>query len=172
MADASTIREIVERNVRTLSLKPSKGHLTGVTKARLVDGLRCEIEDGPWRLTADMPAKAGGEDTGPTPGALGRAALASCLAISIAIWAARLDVPVDAVEVEVQADFDARGELGMGDVPAGYREVRYTVSIDSVAPRQALDELLDLAERHSPYVHVFGRATPMRRTLRLNGAAA
>ena len=41
------------------------------------------------------------------------------------------------VEVEVQADFDARGELGMGDgIPAGYSEVRYVISIDSPAPRR------------------------------------
>ena len=47
MADPQTIREIAERNVRTLALKPARGHLTGVTTARIEDGLRCVIEDGP-----------------------------------------------------------------------------------------------------------------------------
>ena len=172
MADQGTIRQIVERNIELLALKPARGHLTRATRARLVDGLRCEIEEGPWKLTADMPAKAGGEDTAPTPGMLGRGALASCLTIGIAIWAARLGVPVDAVEVEVQGDFDARGELGMGRVPPGYREVRYVVRIDSPAPRQELDELLALAERHSPYLDVFGRAMALRRVLHVNGVEA
>ena len=90
-----------------------------------------------------MPAKAGGDDTAPTPGVLGRGALASCLTMGIAIWAARLGVPFDALEVEVQADFDARGELGVGNgVPPGYSEVRYVVAIESPAPRDELDELL------------------------------
>lgn len=164
MADQATIREATERSMQLLTLKPSRGHLTCTTRARLVDGLRCEIEEGPWKLAADMPAKVGGHETAPTPGVLGRAALASCLTIGIAAWAARLRIPLDALEVEVQADFDARGELGMGEgIPAGYSEVRYAVSIESPASRQQLDELLDLAERHSPYLDIFGRAVALRR---------
>ena len=118
MADPGTIRQIIERNIKLLAVKPSRGQLTCTTRARLVDGLRCEIEEGPWRLAADMPAKAGGDETAPTPGVLGRAALASCLAIGIASWSARLGVPIETLEVEVQADFDARGELGVGGRPA------------------------------------------------------
>lgn len=170
MADPTTIREIAERNVKILSLKPARGHLTGVTKARITDGVRCEIEEGPWKLAADMPVKAGGEDTAPTPGMLGRGALASCLAIGITMWAARTGIPIDALEVEVQGDFDARGELGVGeDIPPGYQEIRYLISIESSAPREDLVELLDTAERHSPYLDVFGRAQSMERSLRLNG---
>jgi uncharacterized OsmC-like protein len=172
VADQSTIRAIVERNVELLALKPARGQLTRATRARLVDGLRCEIEEGPWKFAADMPAKAGGGETAPTPGALGRGALASCLTMDIAIWAARLGVPIDALEVEVQADFDARGELGMGDVRPGYSEVRYVVAIDSHASRQQLDELIELAERHSPYLDVFGRPMALHRVLHVNGVAA
>ena len=172
MADQEAIREIVGRNIELLALKPSRGHLTRATRARLASGLRCEIEEGPWKFSADMPAKAGGDETAPTPGALGRGALASCLTIGIAVWAARFGVPVDAVEVEVQADFDARGELGMGGVAAGYTEVRYVVAIDSAASRQELEGLIALAERHSPYLDVFGRAMALRRVLHVNGVEA
>lgn len=152
-----------------LAMKPNRGHLTGVTKAQLVDGLRCEIEEGPWKLAADMPAKAGGDETAPTPGMLGRGALASCLVIGISMWAARLGIPIDSLEVEVQADFDVRGEMGVGDVKAGYQEVRYLVSIDSPASEAALTELLETTERHSPYMDVFSRAQNMKRIVRLNG---
>jgi len=163
MVDQATIRKITERNIELLTLKPSRGHLTCTTRARLAGGLRCEIEEGPWRLAAGMPAKAGGDESTPTPGVLGRGALASCLVIGIASWAARLGVPIDALEVEVQADFDARGELGVGDAPPGYKEVRYAVSIASPASPQAVDEVLDLAERHSPYLDIFGRGVALRR---------
>jgi len=170
MADPETIREIVERNARMLALKPTRGHLTGVTTARITEGLRCEIQEGPWTLTADMPAKAGGEDSAPTPGTLGRSALASCLAIGITMWAARMEIFIEALEVEVQADFDARGELGVDDqVHPGYQEVRYVVSIDSPASEQVLAELIDTAERHSPYLDVYSRGQTMARVLRLNG---
>jgi uncharacterized OsmC-like protein len=165
----AAIRAVLERNVELLARRPDRGHLTCTTRARLLDGLRCEIEEGPWRFNADLPAKAGGGGTAPTPGVLGRGALASCLAIGIAAWGARQGIPLDAVEVEVQADFDARGELGMGEgIPPGYAEVRYSVSVASQVPRHALDELLDLVERHSPYLDVFGRAIPLKRVPHLD----
>ena len=170
MANPEAIREIVERNVKLLTMKPARGFLTHTTRARLTDGLRCEIEEGDWRLAADMPAKAGGDETAPTPGTLGRAALASCLTIGIATWAARLNVSITALEVEVEADFNARGELGMGeDIRPGYEAIRYVVSIDSPAPKQDLLDLLDRAERHSPYLDVFGQPMALTRILRLNG---
>lgn len=169
MTDAEKIREICERNVKILNMKPHKGHLTGIAKARIENGLRCEIEEGPWRLATDMPVKGGGDGTAPTPGVLGRGALASCIAVGIQLWAAWKEIPVDAVEVEVQTDFDARGELGMGDVPAGYSEVRYNVSIESPAPLEALRELFHIAEQRSPYFDVFSRAQPMKGSLRVNG---
>lgn len=170
MTDPRKIREIAERNVKLLALKADRGHLTRVTTARIEDGLRCMVEEAPWKLTTDMPVKAGGDETGPTPGTLGRGALASCIAIGIAMWAARREVPVTGVEVRVEADFDARGELGMDDrILAGYKEIRYAISIDSPAPAEVVAELVAVAERHSPYVDVFTRAQTLKRTVRLNG---
>jgi uncharacterized OsmC-like protein len=170
MADAQTIRQVAERNLQMLALKPTRGYLTGATRARLVDGLRCEIEEGPWRFHADMPAKAGGDETAPTPGVFGRGALASCLAMGVASWAARLGVEVRTVEVE--ADFNARGELGVADVAPGYSEVRYCIVIDSPASAAELDGLLQRVERHSPYLDIFGRAVPLRRVVHPNGKEA
>ncbi len=173
MMDQATIRQIAERNMRILALKPSCGLLSCTTRARLVDGLRCEIAEGPWQLAADMPAKVGGAETAPTPGVLGRAALASCLVIGIASWSARLGIPINSLEVEVNADFNARGELGAEPgVPPGYTSVRYEIAIDSPASSDQLNELLDLAERHSPYLDVFGRPMALTGVRRLNGREA
>jgi uncharacterized OsmC-like protein len=170
MADKRTIADIFERNVETLTSKPARGFITSTTRARLVHGLRCEIEEGPWRLAADLPVKVGGEGAAPNPGVLGRSALASCLVIGIARWAARMAIPIHSLQVEIEADADARGELGMGEVQPGYTEVRYTIAIDSPAPEHQLAEMLDLAERHSPYLDIFRRPVALRRFRRLNGA--
>jgi uncharacterized OsmC-like protein len=170
MADPRTIRQIAERNIKLLTLKNDRGRLTGVTTARIEGGLHCVIEDGPWKFGADMPAKAGGDETAPTPGTLGRGALASCIAIGIAGWAARKEVPIEAVQVEVQADFDARAELGMDDrIRPGYKEVRYVISIESPASADVIADLVETAERYSPYVDVFARPQTMKRIVRLNG---
>ena len=48
-------------------------------------------------------------------------------------------------------------------------KTRNRAQIESTAPEATVRELLDTAERHSPYLDVFQRAQSSRRTLRLNG---
>jgi hypothetical protein len=84
MTDTERIQAAFERNVQILTRRPAIGQKTDVTKVSVRHGLTCEIEDGPWRLTADLTTMCGGNAAGPTPGTLGRAVLGSCLAISYA----------------------------------------------------------------------------------------
>jgi uncharacterized OsmC-like protein len=166
--DQRVIREALERSAKAVSLKPAIGQKTGRTKVRLRAGLQCDIEDGAFRLTAGAGPATGGSGDGPSPGALGRGALGSCLAIGYACWAARLDVPVDSIEVDVEADYDVRGELGVSDdVPPGYTDVRYTVTITSRAPEADIQRIVDTAEQYSPYRDIFARATPVHRQVRI-----
>lgn len=170
-AHQARIRTALERNARALSLRPSVGQGTAVTRVRLVEGLRCEVEEGPWKLTVDMPEKSGGTNAGPNPGTYGRASLGSCLAAGYAMWAARLGVPLTRLEVEVHADYDVRGELGVSDeVDPGYSRVRYVVTIESEAPESEVRRLLDTADRYSPYLDVWKRALPLEREVRLTTA--
>ena len=113
-----------------------------------------------------MSEKSGGNNAGPNPGILGRAALASCLAICYAQWGARLGVPIDALDVVVETDYDSRGELGVAeDVPPGYSQVRYRVDITSPAEEADVRRLIDTADKYSPYRDVFARAHDVRREL-------
>src|SRR5262245_4451586 len=168
MTDMARMRAAFERNANTVSRRPAVGQKTYITKVRMRHGLTCDIEDGPWRLTADLTANCGGNEAGPTPGTLGRAALGSCLAISYMLWAARLGIPLVHVAVEVHADADARGLYGVDHVPAGYTEVRYAVSLTSPAPHADIIRLLDTAEAHSHYLDVFRRAQTVQRSVCIN----
>ena len=102
---------------------------------------------------------------------LGRGALGACLAICYGMWAARLEVPLVSVEVEVQADYDVRGELGVSDdVVPGYREIRYIVTVASPAPEADVLRVLDTADRYGSWLDVFGRANRMVREVRYQAA--
>lgn len=161
------IKTAFERNAKALTLRPSIGQGTAVTKVRLTEGLSCAIEEGPWKLTADMGEKHGGKGAGPNPGVLGRGALGSCLAIGYAMWAAKLGVAFSSLEVEVQADYDSRAEYGVDAVTPGYREVRCIVTVESDEPESEILRLLEEAEAHSSYFHVFSRPQTVRREVRL-----
>ncbi len=164
----ATIRAALERNAKAVALRPSIGQGTARTTVRLKPGLECEVTEGPWRLTVGMGEKSGGTNAGPNPGILGRGALGTCLAVGYAMWAARLQVPLISLQVEVQADYDSRGELGVSDdIAPGYSQIRYQVTVESSAPEAAVLEVLDTADKYSPYLDVFARAHDIRREARI-----
>lgn len=159
MADAAKIKLARERTTKAVSLRPSIGQGTSVTRARVTEGYRCEISEGPWTLVADMPKSEGGEDQGPTPGVLGRGALASCYAMGIVGLAVERDIPLHELSVEVHADWDMRGSMGLDEeIIPGYSQIRILIEIESSASEDAIQDLISDSERLSPYVDVFRRA--------------
>jgi uncharacterized OsmC-like protein len=167
MASTTVIKERFERNAKVVKLRPERGRYTSATKVCLRDGLTCHIEEGPWKLVADMGRGSGGEGEGPTPGTYGRAALGSCLAIAIAQWAVMLDVSIDDVEIEVQSDADAAGAYGVADVPPGYKQTRCIVTVRSSAPETEVLKMIDVATERCIIWDVFARAVDVRREVRV-----
>ena len=162
MAEAKDIKTIQERNIRALKLRPSVGQGTATTIVKIRSGVTCDIEDGPWKFVADEMPGDGGAGLGPDAGVLVRAGLGSCLAMGYVMWAAMLDIPLDSVEVTVEADYDARGMFGVDDsVAPGWPAVRYTAVIGSPAPEGRVRELVETADRHSPVLDDLRRAVPV-----------
>ena len=167
MLETEKIKLAVERSTKALSLKPSLGLGTGVSKTRIKNGLTCEVEEGNWKLVSDMPESIGGNAQGPTPGVYGRAALGSCLAIGYMMMAAKMNIPISLLEVEVQADYDDGALLGTSNVAPGYSEIRYTVNIESDAPEEDVLRMINDADIHSPYLDVFTRGQHCKRDVRI-----
>lgn len=167
------IRASHARRVNVVETRPSSAIGTAVTTARVTDGLSCEVEEGPYRFEVDLPERWGGNDRGPNPGVYGRTALAACLAVSYVRWSADRGLPIEGLEVEVEADYDARGELGVDDdVTPAYTEVRYTVRVETDAPEEDVRRVFDYADEKCPYLHVWADPLDLRRELRVSRPAA
>jgi len=65
-----------------------------------------DIEDGAHTLVVDEPIAAGGTNTGPAPTRLVAAGLASCVAVTMEMYAQRKGWEIGAVEVEVDVEYD------------------------------------------------------------------
>ena len=167
MSETEKLKSALERSIKALTLKPALGLGTGKSKTRIKNGLTCEIQEGNWKFLADMPQSVGGSAEGPTPGVYGRAALGSCLAIGYMMKAAMMNIPITALEVEVQADYDDGALLGTSNVAPGYLEVRYAVTIESDAAEEDILKMLDDADEHSPYLDVFSRGQNCKREVRI-----
>ena len=159
------IKTAWERNGRAIELRPAVGQKTAVTKTRLIDGLHVETEEGRWKLVSDGSEKSGGTAAGPDPGFVVRAALGNCFAMGYVTWAAYLGVPIEAIEIEMHADFDVRGQHAAEGIPPGFSEIRYHVRIQSSAPEADVRRVIDTADQASMVGDVFRRAHTLVRHL-------
>jgi uncharacterized OsmC-like protein len=168
MPAPSAIKAALERNAKVVEARPSVGQGTAITRVTLHPGLACDVEDGPWKFNVGMTEKYGGLNNGPNPGVYGRAALGSCLAIGYAMWAARMEIAIRSLTVEVKARYDVRGELGVDDsIRPGYTDVVYVVTVDTDASDEAVQQWLDTADRHSSWLDDLRNPVPVSREIHI-----
>lgn len=152
--------------------RPGRALGTAVSRVTIGDGYTCEAREGDWEVVIDLPEPWGGSDCGPNPGVFGRAALGACLAMTYRRWAVHEGLPIHRLEVEVEADYDARGELGVSDVTPGYLAARYRVRVESPAPADEIRRVFDLADSRCPYLAVWRSPIETVRELEITPSGA
>jgi uncharacterized OsmC-like protein len=76
-------------------------------------------------------------------------ALIACAGVSMRAAAAVLDVPIRSATVSAEGDVDLRGTLGVSeDVPVGFTDIRLHFDVETDAPQQDVDRLLELTHRY------------------------
>ncbi len=117
-------------------------------------------------LTVDEPDILGGVDSAPQPVEVLLSALAGCVTAGIATNAAMFAVPIDSLEIDLEADIDLRGVLGHDkSARNGVTDIRYTVTIQSPAPEDQVRKCKETIDRKSPVRDTL--ANPVNITSRL-----
>jgi uncharacterized OsmC-like protein len=167
------IATALDRLRRALAGRADFGRHTACSVATLSDGLRCSVTEQRWALEFDLAPALGGEGSAPSPTVLARAALGACLAMGYQLRAAESGVELNAVRVTVETDSELAGMLVDGAaVPPGFTAVRYHVDIESPAPPERIEQLVELGDRLSPVLDMLTRANKIERTLSIRQAVA
>ncbi len=158
----SGVKESIEKAVHYLTENPSDARATdSLATAKLGESLRVQVE-GPSgeSLVTDMVTGVGGLQEHPSPGWLFRAAIASCVATTIGMEAAREGIELASLEVEVDSESDDRGILGIDDsVPAGPLSTRVRVRAKATGVDDArLREILEVGASRCPVCDATKRA--------------
>ena len=159
------IANAIERLEHAVAHRPRFGVGTAHAVTTLGAGLTATTEDGPWRIAVDLPERLGGTATAPSPSALLRAALGSCMAMTYRMRAARSGVTLTAVRVTVETDSAIAGMLLTDSAePAGFGAVRFHVEVESPDPAPVVRRILDEGDRLSPVLDDLSRSVPVART--------
>jgi uncharacterized OsmC-like protein len=76
-------------------------------------------------------------------------ALIACAGVSLKAAATVLDIPIKSAVVSAEGDVDLRGTLGVTEgVPVGFKEIRLSFDVDTDAPQDKIDQLLELTDRY------------------------
>ena len=141
----------------------------------LSDPLHCRVvpeaaADVSWRSGAH--AAVGGAGDVPCSGDLLIGALAACQETTIRMVAANMGIQLEALDLVVEADWDPRGTLAMGDYPVGLIGIRCRTSVtiagDVNGERAA--RLLRTAEKYCVVLSTLSKGVPVESTFDLNQA--
>jgi putative redox protein len=112
-------------------------------------GFRTTLQVGGHALVADEPLAVGGTDTGPSPYGLISAALASCTAMTLHLYAKQKQLPVTGIRVAVthakvhELDDEACEKSDAAKID----RLERTLWIEGDIPDAARQRLLQMAER-------------------------
>lgn len=158
------------RAIEVFSRRPERALVVNRGTAVVRDGLSCTYEQDGHSLVLDMPRAIGGSDEGMAPGFYGRAAICSCLAIGIKMTASREDIHIEAVQVDIEQDWDNRGVLAMDGARPVPSETRIAIHVTSPEPKHLLEEMLNRALSGDPWFLAFRDAQPVRTVISVSQA--
>lgn len=130
------------------------------------DGAQASTTARTFTIKTDEPTPLGGKDEHIDPMELLLAAVGSCLTIGWVTQARLRGVDFRALEIKVTGDFDLQGYLGTDAATRpGFQHLRYTVTVDTDAPSEVLDQIQKAAQVGSPMVDNVLAATPVEGTV-------
>jgi putative redox protein len=124
-----------------------------VRLATVGDGPTALGEAGPFTLTVDRPAAAGGAGLGFNGGQLLYLSIAACLSNDLYREAMTMDIELDGVEVTVDGDFPGRG--------AGSTPIEVEVTVRSAASESDVRALIAEVERVAEIPRSIREAAPI-----------
>jgi uncharacterized OsmC-like protein len=128
---------------------PDTALFTLHAEAKMADGIACKIDTGRAMVEAGLHPATGGDGSQVCSGDMLLEALVACAGLTLRTVATALGVELRDATVHAEADLDFRGTLGISkDVQVGFREIRLGFDLDTDAPPEQLEKVIELTERY------------------------
>lgn len=112
------------------------------------DAIACKVETGRALVEAGLHPKTGGDSSFACSGDMLLEALCACAGVTMTAVAKAIGIELRGGTVRAEADFDARGTLGVDrEAPVGLTNITLDFEIDADADAEQRATLLKLTER-------------------------
>jgi uncharacterized OsmC-like protein len=136
-------------------------------RTTLVAGTATEVrvQASSHAFTIDEPEALGGTDKGANPVEHLLAALGACHVITFQVWAEKLGIQLDEVDIALSGEIDLRGFFGLAEgVRPGFQSIHVSVQLSGPEAPERYDELTQAVEEHCPVLDGLGNPVPVRTT--------
>lgn len=133
------------------------------------DTIACTVKTWNGPVEAGLHPAAGGDGSWACSGEMLLEALVACAGVTLKAVATAMSIPLLGGKILAEGELDFRGTLGVSkEAPIGFKSIRLSFQLDSDAPAEQLDKLVQLTERYcviyqtlkSPPVIRVERSTP------------
>lgn len=109
----------------------------------------CDVQSPRGSIHAGLHRAAGGDGSDACAGDMLLESLAGCAGVTLRAVATAMNIPLRSGTVTVEGDMDFRGTLGVNrEIPVGFTAIRVKFQVDTDAPPEQVDKLIQLAERY------------------------
>lgn len=159
--DAAALRNLQKPIKDKYRTDPAAAKVTLSARGTLdAEGVACKVETARAVAVAGLHKASGGTGADLCSGDMLLEALVACAGVTLNAVATALEIPIRSGAVRAEGDLDFRGTLGVDrEAPVGFTAIRLTFEVDSDAPQESLDRLLDLTERYCVVLQTL-KATP------------
>jgi uncharacterized OsmC-like protein len=130
---------------------PASATVTLCASGRVAQAaLTCTLETGKPGVAAGLHPAAGGDASSACSGEMLLEALVACAGVTLAAVSTSMGIELaGGTTVLAEGDLDFRGTLGVArDAPVGFTSVRMIFTLESAAPADKLNKLVELTERY------------------------
>ena len=187
MASDSTLNGIntndLDATLDAVKSDPTLANFKFCAQNKWVDGFHGQTEIGhftdhsgnkvqhktTFEFHADEPPALLGLDAGPNATEALLHALASCLNATLIYHATLKGVKIDSLSFDMEGDLDVNGFLGTSMKERnGFKAIRVKCTIKADAPKETLQHLCELAQKHSPVFDMVTNPTSVEVSLSID----
>lgn len=165
MKSERNLKDVVARRIEFFKKKPESAIYKPKVTSRHVKNLYTESTVREHVVKSDYGEVAGGDNQAPNPIELLLAAFAACIEASFYEFAVHEGFTLTKLTVDVEGTLDLRGLFMLDNVESRFKDLRYTMSIESPDDEAKIRAFAQKVIDHCPVVDSLINPTPVSGTI-------